>query len=190
MAAGNVPVTSLGGIRLILTSVAAGANWACAKFPIANVTPDNREHRSGASQPQFLKCSVHVVHQGFDECGAAVALRARLFQCGDPSTRHAPPIAPAPARTGILAGIVAARQYLSIARLFRESRDMPFQPPRERMKPEHSSIQQRHPLKKRIVLPNALAFVGEYGLELSLRPLRPICGQNHYRVEPSHGDGC
>src|SRR4029453_9728893 len=70
-----------------------------------------------------------------------------------------------------------------------ESRDMPLQPPSERMKPEHSSIQQRHPLNKRITSPNVLALVREYGVELSLRPLRPICGQNHHRIEPSHGDG-
>src|SRR4029453_8577720 len=67
---------------------------------------------------------------------------------------------------------------------------MPFQPPSERMKPEHSSIQQRHPLNKRVTSPNVLAFVREYGVELSLRPLRPICRQNHHRVEPSYGDGC
>jgi hypothetical protein len=85
---------------------------------------------------------------------------------------------------------MAARQYGRIARFFSESRDMPFQPPRERMKPEHSSIQQGHPLKKRIASPNVLAFVGEYGVELSLRPLRPICRENYQRVEHSHGDGC
>ena len=65
-----------------------------------------------------------------------------------------------------LLDIVAPGQHGIITRVFRESRHVTFEPPRQWMEPEDGAIQQRHPLDERIAPTDVLAFVQEDRVEL------------------------
>jgi hypothetical protein len=60
---------------------------------------------------------------------------------------------------GIVVGIVAMRQDSSVAGLFRQRGEPPFQPPGQRVEPEDRPVQQRQPLHQRIAPAGVLPLV-------------------------------
>ena len=81
-----------------------------------------------------------------------------------------------------------ALEYGSVAGLFGQRGKPPFQPPGQRMEPEDGAIQQGQPLDQGVAAPHVLAFMGQYRVQLRLRPRAPAFRQNHRGTQPSDCD--